>query len=72
MEGRGMYNTKVLIDAYITYARDVAVALGADPQLAYSDMYEMVRFEREISKVILFCNFIKANVMRSVYFRLTL
>lgn len=49
-----MYNTKVLIDAYITYARDVAVALGADPQLAYSDMYEMVRLEREISKVILF------------------
>jgi len=46
-----MYNTLALINAYIAYGKNVAIALGADPALAKEDMTEMVRFEREIAKV---------------------
>lgn len=51
MEGRDMYQDKDLITAYIKYTTDVAVALGAKPLVAATQMKELVDFEKEIAKI---------------------
>lgn len=64
LEGKSMYNTMTLLNAYIAYAKDVAIALGADPDVAFKDMQEMVKFEREIAKV---CGAINIYVFSRVF-----
>lgn len=53
MEGRDVYldPNATVFQAYLKYASDVAVALGADPEVARVQMKEMVDFETEIAKI---------------------
>jgi hypothetical protein len=53
MEGRDMYQDDQLITAYIKYTTDIAIALGADPSVAATQMKELVEFEKQIAKVLI-------------------
>lgn len=53
MEGRDVYldPKSPVFKAYLKYASDVAIALGADPKVAEQQMKELINFETEIAKI---------------------
>ncbi|XP_053379464.1 neprilysin-1-like isoform X2 [Mercenaria mercenaria] len=51
MEGRDMYQNDQLINAYVKYTTDVAIALGAESDVATTQMKELVDFEKEIAQI---------------------
>ena len=53
LDGRDVYleEGSAVIDAYVKYATDIAVALGATPEAASEQMKDMVDFEIQLAKV---------------------
>ena len=41
------------IQAYLTYIKDIALLLGADPKLADEDMLDILKFEIQIANITL-------------------
>ena len=41
------------IQAYLTYIKDIALLLGADPKLVDDDMLEVLKFEIQVANITL-------------------
>ena len=54
LDGRDVYleEGSAVIDAYVKYATDIAVALGATAEAASEQMKDMVDFEIQLAKVM--------------------